>query len=227
MLSEARARLANTQGKKAKRKARERQLEEARRLAVLQKKRELKAAGIMYVLLPSILAALLTFFKHAPQDQEKGHGRESPLLLHFSRADPQNTSTTPTSRSRKKPPPDSTTPPRSKPASPPHPSARPCAASRTSASPKRRRPSAKSASARTRRASRVKALRTTRPSSSPPAMPRSRSSRRQSPSAAGGSSICRPPKSARTSSRISSRLVRRVKMQSRWWRAEAMPAGSC
>jgi pre-mRNA-splicing factor CDC5/CEF1 len=49
MLSEARARLANTQGKKAKRKARERQLEEARRLAVLQKKRELKAAGIMCV----------------------------------------------------------------------------------------------------------------------------------------------------------------------------------
>merc|ERR1712048_405269 len=46
MLSEARARLANTQGKKAKRKAREKQLEEARRLATLQKKRELKAAGI-------------------------------------------------------------------------------------------------------------------------------------------------------------------------------------
>ncbi|KAF9572799.1 Pre-mRNA-splicing factor cef1 [Mortierella alpina] len=46
MLSEARARLANTQGKKAKRKARERQLEEARRLTTLQKKRELKAAGI-------------------------------------------------------------------------------------------------------------------------------------------------------------------------------------
>jgi len=46
MLSEARARLANTQGKKAKRKARERQLEDARRLAMLQKKRELKAAGI-------------------------------------------------------------------------------------------------------------------------------------------------------------------------------------
>lgn len=33
-------------GKKAKRKAREKQLEEARRLAQLQKKRELKAAGI-------------------------------------------------------------------------------------------------------------------------------------------------------------------------------------
>lgn len=46
MLSEARARLANTQGKKAKRKARERQLEESRRLAVLQKRRELKNAGV-------------------------------------------------------------------------------------------------------------------------------------------------------------------------------------
>ena len=33
-------------GKKAKRKAREKQLEEARRLAALQKKRELRAAGI-------------------------------------------------------------------------------------------------------------------------------------------------------------------------------------
>ncbi|EGF96984.1 uncharacterized protein MELLADRAFT_46250, partial [Melampsora larici-populina 98AG31] len=52
MLSEARARLANTQGKKAKRKARERQLEEARRLAMLQKKRELKAAGIMMRMRP-------------------------------------------------------------------------------------------------------------------------------------------------------------------------------
>src|SRR3954465_2265328 len=46
MLSEARARLANTQGKKAKRKARERQQEESRRLAALQKRRELKNAGI-------------------------------------------------------------------------------------------------------------------------------------------------------------------------------------
>ena len=46
MLSEARARLANTQGKKAKRKAREKQLEEARRLAALQKRRELRQAGI-------------------------------------------------------------------------------------------------------------------------------------------------------------------------------------
>lgn len=47
MLSEARARLANTRGKKAKRKAREKGLEEARRLASLQKRRELKAAGIV------------------------------------------------------------------------------------------------------------------------------------------------------------------------------------
>jgi pre-mRNA-splicing factor CDC5/CEF1 len=46
MLSEARARLANTKGKKAKRKAREKQLEEARRLAVVQKQREMAAAGI-------------------------------------------------------------------------------------------------------------------------------------------------------------------------------------
>jgi hypothetical protein len=44
MLSEARARMANTRGKKAKRKAREKQLEEARRLASMQKKRELKVS---------------------------------------------------------------------------------------------------------------------------------------------------------------------------------------
>jgi hypothetical protein len=50
MLSEARARLANTRGKKAKRKAREKQMEEARRLASLQKKRELKAAGALRLL---------------------------------------------------------------------------------------------------------------------------------------------------------------------------------
>ncbi len=46
MLSEAKARLANTKGKKAKRKARERQLDESKRLSMLQKRRELKAAGI-------------------------------------------------------------------------------------------------------------------------------------------------------------------------------------
>lgn len=46
MLSEAKARLANTQGKKAKRKARERMLEESKRVSLLQKRRELKDAGI-------------------------------------------------------------------------------------------------------------------------------------------------------------------------------------
>nr|POE75823.1 cell division cycle 5-like protein [Quercus suber] len=46
MLSEARARLANTKGKKAKKKAKQKQLEEARRIASLQKRRDLKAAGI-------------------------------------------------------------------------------------------------------------------------------------------------------------------------------------
>eukprot|EP00835_Amoeboradix_gromovi_P005926 NODE_616_length_5966_cov_0.249531.p1 type:complete len:620 gc:universal NODE_616_length_5966_cov_0.249531:3890-2031(-) len=49
MLSEARARLANVQGKKAKRNARERMLEEAKRLALAQKKRELREAGIHYL----------------------------------------------------------------------------------------------------------------------------------------------------------------------------------
>ena len=49
-LNEARARVANTRGKKAKRKIREKQLEEARRLAALQKKRELKSAGIDIVI---------------------------------------------------------------------------------------------------------------------------------------------------------------------------------
>jgi pre-mRNA-splicing factor CDC5/CEF1 len=47
MLQEARARLANTQGKKAKRKAREKMLQEAKRLADLQKRRELKQAGLL------------------------------------------------------------------------------------------------------------------------------------------------------------------------------------
>ena len=46
MLSEARARLANTQGKKAKRKARQKQLADARRLTDINKRRELLQAGI-------------------------------------------------------------------------------------------------------------------------------------------------------------------------------------
>ena len=47
MLQEARARLANTQGKKAKRKAREKLLAQAKRLTELQKRRELKQAGLL------------------------------------------------------------------------------------------------------------------------------------------------------------------------------------
>lgn len=46
MLAEAKARLANSKGKKATRKARERMLEESKRVAVLQKRRELKEAGV-------------------------------------------------------------------------------------------------------------------------------------------------------------------------------------
>lgn len=46
MLAEARVRLANTKGKKAKRLMREKLIEQARRMAQLQKKRELRAAGI-------------------------------------------------------------------------------------------------------------------------------------------------------------------------------------
>lgn len=54
MLAEARARLANTQGKKAKRKAREKQMEEARRLASMQKRRELLAAGIRWAVIAQV-----------------------------------------------------------------------------------------------------------------------------------------------------------------------------
>lgn len=46
MISEAKARLANTQGKKAKRKAREKILEESKRVADLLRRRELKQVGL-------------------------------------------------------------------------------------------------------------------------------------------------------------------------------------
>lgn len=46
MLSEARARLANTQGKKAKRKARERLLDEAKRMSNIEKSKDMKLAGL-------------------------------------------------------------------------------------------------------------------------------------------------------------------------------------
>lgn len=46
MLEEARARLSSTQGKKARRKARERQLEVRRKLGIMRKKKELEASGL-------------------------------------------------------------------------------------------------------------------------------------------------------------------------------------
>ena len=49
MLQEARARLGNTRGKKAKRKLREKEMELSRRLSSVQKRRELKAAGIEHL----------------------------------------------------------------------------------------------------------------------------------------------------------------------------------
>ncbi len=48
MLAEARARLANTSGKKEMRKARQEKMDEAERVARLQKIRELKAAGLSF-----------------------------------------------------------------------------------------------------------------------------------------------------------------------------------
>jgi pre-mRNA-splicing factor CDC5/CEF1 len=50
MIAEARVRLANIKGKKAKRRAREKFIEKSRQLAQLQKQRELKAAGIEYII---------------------------------------------------------------------------------------------------------------------------------------------------------------------------------
>jgi pre-mRNA-splicing factor CDC5/CEF1 len=85
MLSEARARLANTQGKKAKRKARERQLEEARRLAVLQKKRELKAAGIMCDFLVIPCFRVLNTHSHSMRSKTKRKGmdvRSISVIIH-------------------------------------------------------------------------------------------------------------------------------------------------
>ncbi|OEJ83039.1 Pre-mRNA-splicing factor CEF1 [Hanseniaspora osmophila] len=46
MVADAKARLMNTQGRKASKKARERMLEESKKIALIQKRRELKQAGI-------------------------------------------------------------------------------------------------------------------------------------------------------------------------------------
>lgn len=69
MLAEARARLANTQGKKAKRKAREKMLEHTRRLAGLQKRRELLAAGITTGM-PRLKKIRIDYEKEVPLEQK-------------------------------------------------------------------------------------------------------------------------------------------------------------
>ncbi|GIQ90920.1 hypothetical protein KIPB_013921, partial [Kipferlia bialata] len=46
MIAETKARLANTKGKKAKRRARVAQMIEARRMATVQRRRQLKVAGL-------------------------------------------------------------------------------------------------------------------------------------------------------------------------------------
>jgi hypothetical protein len=132
MLSEARARLANTQGKKAKRKARKRQLEEARRLAVLQKKRELKAAGIMYVSSPLFFSPFPSISVPSACATKQRRKAWMSVFLYLSifavsSHPPLIFSTMQTSLSRRNPPPVFMIPPKNKLASPPLPSVRPCA----------------------------------------------------------------------------------------------------
>ena len=78
MLQEARARLANTRGKKAKRKAREKILDEARRLANLQKKRELKAAGIDFEIPVRRKVKEMDYNKEIPFQRTVPEGRFKP-----------------------------------------------------------------------------------------------------------------------------------------------------
>lgn len=88
MLSEAKARLANTQGKKAKRKERERLLEESRRIALLQKRRELKAAGINISLVLKNKQRRKEFDYNADIPHER---QPPPGLYDTSKEDSQNT----------------------------------------------------------------------------------------------------------------------------------------
>ena len=76
MLQECRARLANTKGKKAKRKFREKQIAEARRLAQLQKNRELKAAGVEVTYKPKIRG--VDYSKEIPIEHVVPQGRYTP-----------------------------------------------------------------------------------------------------------------------------------------------------
>lgn len=196
MLSEARARLANTQGKKAKRKARERQLEEARRLAVLQKKRELKAAGIMYVALSlkdifssDILIVCATRLRRRVWTYVSQNYTPRIPLIFF------NYSTTQIFPSRRRRLPGSTIHQMNRRASPPRRSARACVGLKTSGSRRRKRPSVRSASDGTAKAA---TMHRTRPSSSPRVTRKSRSSRKRTRSGAGVGSYC-----------LARRLVRR------------------
>ncbi|CAN6607788.1 pre-mRNA-splicing factor Cef1p [Trichomonascus vanleenenianus] len=74
MLSEARARLANTQGKKAKRKDRERMLAETNRLALIQKRRELKEAGIFTKLRQKKKKGVHDYNSSIPYEQKPAPG---------------------------------------------------------------------------------------------------------------------------------------------------------
>ncbi|EGV60574.1 Pre-mRNA-splicing factor cef1 [Yamadazyma tenuis] len=96
MLFEARARLANTKGKKAKRRHRERMLEETKRISLLQKRRELKAAGINVSLVSKNKKKSKEFdynadipFEHQPQiglyDTTEEHERNEEHKAKFSK----------------------------------------------------------------------------------------------------------------------------------------------
>ncbi|KAK1443252.1 cell division cycle 5-like protein [Babesia gibsoni] len=81
MLAEARARLANTKGKKAKRKAREKQIEQTRRLAMLQKRRELKNAGVNVGAL-KLHNTIMDYVKEVPFETQPPKGFYEPETDH-------------------------------------------------------------------------------------------------------------------------------------------------
>ncbi|EYC45961.1 hypothetical protein Y032_0412g974 [Ancylostoma ceylanicum] len=87
MLSEARARLANTQGKKAKRKARERQLSEARRLASLQKRREMREAGLLVRRFKRLKKNAIDYSGEIPFEKAVPAGFHDPSEDHFDKDD--------------------------------------------------------------------------------------------------------------------------------------------
>eukprot|EP00767_Chilomastix_cuspidata_P003131 gnl/Chilomastix_cuspidata/3248.p1 GENE.gnl/Chilomastix_cuspidata/3248~~gnl/Chilomastix_cuspidata/3248.p1 ORF type:complete len:650 (+),score=201.21 gnl/Chilomastix_cuspidata/3248:145-2094(+) len=88
MISETKARIANVLGKKSKRRMRERQLEQSRRLATIQQNRELKASGMAPQMrrrrMKGIDYNTETFLKHAPApgpfNASEEMRREKPLV---------------------------------------------------------------------------------------------------------------------------------------------------